>query len=247
MIGLMLTQYAEGAASRYATLLHAFTGSWSHASQQNDPLMPRTRTNLARNAFQIADTYLAIEQESVAEVTREIALNAVSDALKDIELDNDTPELSDRVSEHVNATIKHAVEEITLQVNRDILNLLKKLQAWALDVDMIQFKHQLSRRDALVRKRIQGDGPEFYFRDRAGRKLKAEKFVRQTWRQHLLLVYVETYLFTIMEHGFERATLKHPDLKHQFAGREFDIATEYPQMRNDLFHPNTNLFVEVVL
>ena len=117
------------------------------------------------------------------------------------------------------------------------------LKRRALDVDMLLATENISRQNAIVKASIAGGTPEYVSRDRAGRRHPSQRFVRQAWRQHLVLLWIETKLFTFAAHGHTQARVTHTEPDHRFNDLAFSMTLEgtptYHDIRDEVFHPNS--------
>jgi hypothetical protein len=91
---------------------------------------------------------------------------------------------------------------------------------------------------------------DFFFHDKASRKWESKLFVRSVYRQTLLSVYNEIVLYTLADHGIDRAEVEHhsPDAQHDGMVIALSSSTELPtysEIRETVFHPNANAWLKM--
>jgi hypothetical protein len=94
--------------------------------------------------------------------------------------------------------------------------------------------------------------PQFAFLDRAGRRWSSERFVRTIWRHALVLTWNETALLTMTDHKIAEAEIDHSDESYAKRGAIISLAEDaigitWDQVRDDVFHPNSNAWLVPVI
>lgn len=243
-----LTLEAEFAAARYTLLTESWRSLFNQALGASDFGSPAAFKRLTRDAFSLAETFLAEEQEASERVLREIAIEAHQTTLDELQSVS-ADELSDAALEHLRVTQSYMLDELAAQMHRDVALLRQTLQRVVLEVSLAARSRQISERTALIEYRI-GNQAElsFVFNDRQSRRWSSKKFVRALWRHTLLSVYNEIVLTTLADHGIQRARVVHQDAKadvHDMViafGSNTELPT-YSEIREGVFHPNAHAFL----
>jgi hypothetical protein len=243
-----LTTYAEQAAARYGMLTDSWRSLYQNALNSSQFGWAAQAGNVVREAYAIAETFLAEERQIADRVVAEVAHDALETTLAEI-ASADTSELSDAVLEHLRATQSYILDELIAQVHRDIALLRQTLQRAVLEVNIASRSRGISKRTALIEYMIGNQSQmDFVFHDRTARKWASKKFVRAIWRHTLLAVYNEVALMTLADHGLTRARVRHQNPAadaHNMVisfGPNADLPT-YSEIRNEIFHPNANAII----
>lgn len=244
MIPLMLSERAEQAARRYddfaATLETIFKASLM-SSNFGDAGQPQ---KMFAEAYEAASSYFERDKQSMNEDVVEIAEAARQSALTKLE-SIDSSGLQDAAYEHLSETQTYLSDQLAAQVHRDIAQMRHQLQAAILDVAMIAHARRIPHRKAQVAWMMSNEPSlALAFVDRRGRRTPSRAYVRALYRQALLSVHNEITLMTLADHGLEHASVVKMEEGAEKVVERISI-TEYTARRSELFHPNSNSFLDV--
>jgi hypothetical protein len=252
IITQIISGEADSAANRYGMLVEAWRASYARALDQSHFGTPKQLQQILVDAYAVAGLFLDAERQLIADVSDKIALEAQQATLDQLGAASAST-LADAVSEHVRASDAYLEREVMIQIERDIAFLQMSVRRTYLNVSMSARAQNLATRAALMQYRI-GNASElnFFFHDRRNQKWPSRRFVRAVWRQHLLSVYNETVLLTLIEHGLDTALIEHADKKAPPHGMEISVNSDselpnYAEIKDDLFHPNADAFLTMVL
>lgn len=246
MIVNEISALAEKAADRYLNVIFGFRGAYSKAISQQDPTTAKVLSEFSANLYDIARTYLNSEEDVINSVTAEIALLSASDALSAVGATESANDIVDALSAYLNAFKDYIRSEIAVQLERDIAAVRKKLRSIGLQAEILSGSTGISRKAAIIQLKLTDSGEfRFYFTDRQNRKWPSQKYVRTIWRQHLLSVYNEVYLYVLSKYGRKTAMVKHMDANSKSHMVTFNIV-EYEAIKDEYFHPNANAVVSAV-
>ena len=245
IIQIRMTAEAEAAAQRYAMVVETWRAIFAQALDSRHFGTARGMSEAIDNAYRVGAVFLEQERHEIARILLEIASEAHTATLSELSV-TDTRELTDAVSEHLSEAETHLAHEMTLQVERDIAFLRQSLQRAVLQVSIHARAHRIALKAALIQYRI-GNAAElqFFYHDRMNRKWPSRKFVRAVWRHSLLSLYNEVVLLTLADHGLDRAEVSHLDPRADSNGLVLAMSSgtalpTYSEVRNDLFHPNSD-------
>lgn len=246
-----MTAEAEAAAARYDSLAHTWRTHYEHILGSGRLGSAKQMFTLKNQAYQIARTYLATETELIQAKFQEIALEAFSDTLRDLQ-SHDTVELTDAFYEHLLDAQEHLQRELTIQLERDVVLLGQILRRTTLQVMNMARASGRTIAEALMEYRIGSNSKlQFFFHDRANQKWASRKFVRAVWRHALLSVYNEAVLSVLADHKIDRAQVRHANPKATTNGLIISMGpnTEHPtyeEIFNEVFHPNSDALLGMV-
>ncbi|MBX4911361.1 hypothetical protein HJA82_29045 [Rhizobium bangladeshense] len=246
MICNYLTELAGLATVRYGLFTDGLRAIYRRAlnSQVLDD------SEAAREAAQLALTFLGSEREAMQAAILEIAEIAHRETLDEI-ASNDTEKLADEALEHLSVSASYLADELLAQASRDIATMRRSIQRVRLEVSLASRASGRSRRAAMMEYMVGNKSElEFFFHDKASRKWESKLFVRSIFRQTLLSVYNEIVLFTLADHGLDRAVVEHhsPDAQHDGMVIALSSSTELPtysEIRETVFHPNANAWLKM--
>lgn len=244
MIGDRFTAAAERAAHRYSVFLMGLEGLYARHAATDQPGSALTRQRLAAQAYGLAETFLSQE---ISEIDR--AVTQERDFAFHATVLAQTPP-SDAIREHTQAIAADLEHNLRTQLERDIGAVAKALRSIELRAILIQTSRNIPRLVALDMVRQSGDaGVQFHYTDRAQRKWSSTKLVRTLYRHAFVLTWNETALLAMADWGFLGAVIQHPDASHGESGTVISLAEDlqgvsWEQVREDVFHPNSNAWVE---
>lgn len=243
-----LTAVAERAAARYALLLAGFGSVYAQMVQGNAPGADRTRRLAATHAYTLAESYLAEEADHILQGLAEIREGAVGETRAMLGVTEAEP--SPDVAAHTDAIAAELENSVRVQIERDVASLTRGLRVAGLRGALSAKAGGLAPHVALARLRgVPGQlVPDFTYMDRAGRRWPSAKYVRTLWRHALVLGWNESALLTMAEHGVSFAEVRHPDADFAEAGTRVSLTEDpqhvsYEQLREDVFHPNSNAWL----
>ena len=240
---------AESAVDRYNALLQGFSGLFSQALSSPDFTSSKARTWLSKSAYTLARSFLENERAIAQVETLESGLRGASAGVNDLGGIRHDPEVGTQLSELASASCDALIREIAIQIERDILTLVKKLRDLALSVNLMSSSGRLSRKAAMTKVKIdQGTSPSFSFVDRANRKLPSHKFIRAIWRQHLLTAHIEAHAKFLANAGLTRASIQSPNADHRFNNMIVGLTGEddlppLVDVMQEVFHPNSEAYL----
>lgn len=245
MIQHILTKYADEAAARYGLLADSWQANFARVMSDLD-FGTSSHTAKFINAAQDAGQIFVEQEMAIGKMLfDEIALNAHQATLREIS-SNDTEALTERITEHLRASLEYVAMQLLAQVLRDVTLLRQKMQRVALETFAASRSRGISQRSAMIEYRI-GNSTEFDFSfyDRAGRKWNSRKFVRSIWRHTLLSAYNETVMLTLADHGISRARVVHEDVNADVHNTVISFGANtthatYSEIVEAVFHPNSN-------
>ncbi len=246
MIVNHLTEFAGQASIRYAMFTDGLRSIYRDALTSQ---MLSDAQHVAR-ATQYGVRFLEGEASRIASDIEEIAASARKTTLSQI-ASNDSSDLTDEALEHLRASSDYLYSELAAQVSRDIATLRKSIQRVRLEVSLAARTSGRSRRAALIEYMVGNKADvQFFFHDKASRKWESKGFVRSIWRQTLLSAYNEVVLFTLADHGIDRAVVEHhsPNAQHDGVVIALSSNTELPtysEIRDTVFHPNANAWLKM--
>jgi hypothetical protein len=243
---------AEAAADRYALLVEAWRSLYSGALDRNDFGSQRQMDDVTAQAYAIGHTFLEGEGAHIGTISERIALGALQSALDDL-TSNDSAELTEAASEHLSDAESYVERELAIQVERDIAFLRQSLRRAYLQVSLAATAQGIPTRAALIQYRI-GNASElhFFFHDRGNQKWPSRKFVRALWRHHLVTLWNEITLLTLADHGLGEAIVDHASPASHSHGMIVSMSAgsahpTYSEIRNEIFHPNSDAILKARL
>lgn len=246
MIANHLTDLAGQAYSRYGMFTDGLRSIY------RDALASQTHSDVEaiNRANDLALLFLRNEADSIARDIDDVAEKARATTLSEIS-SNDASQVTDEALEHLSVSSDYLYNELVAQVYRDIATLRRSIQRVGLEVSLAARSSGRSRRAAMIEYLV-GNKTDiaFFFHDKASRKWESKLFVRSVWRQTLLSAYNEVVLFTLADHGLDRAVVEHhsPDAQHDGMVIALSSNTELPtysEIRDTVFHPNANAWLRM--
>jgi hypothetical protein len=241
----LFTDHAERASLRYQGIDHGLAGAYSKAVNSRDPFVASVIGDLNTTGFNLATSYLEVENQAIQEQTSKLALQALADAEQALGVGKESPELPDALVTHLNAAQEHLSNVIATQLERDIAQNAKRFRDALLRANIQALTTGISRRNIMASLKAKGaDGPLFFYTDRMSRKWPSHKFVRGEVRLHYLRAYVDSYIFGLAQNGETHAKVIYPDAQNPNHGRVIALAGEgpdtYDEVLNEIFHPNSD-------
>jgi hypothetical protein len=244
MIANLLTELAGQASTRYQMFTDSLRSIYHNAlaRQALDDTRPMAEAN------QLASVFLEAEANHIGDDIDEIAREARTETLQQI-ASNDASELTDEALTHLRVSSDYLYSELVSQVYRDIATLRKSIQRVRLEVSLAARSSGRSHRAAMIEYLVGNKADiAFFFHDKASRKWESKTFVRAIWRQTLLSAYNEIVLFTLADHGLDRAVVEHHSPDAQYHGMVIALSSNtelptYSEIRDTVFHPNANAWL----
>lgn len=247
MIAKRLTQLAEESAMRYAALCQLWQGVFDRALTDKHFGFADHPSNVARECYALAETYLADERDHIDRIIEEVAREAHQTTLSQI-ASADSDELEDAALDHLAQTAHYLADELIAQIHRDIAMVRQAVQRIQLEVYTAARARRIPERQALIEHQIaHREALQFMFADRYARKWSSKKFVRGLWRHTLLSAYNETVMIDLADHGLETAAVMHEQDGHAATISLTGALNlmSYADSRAEYFHPNSNAYLSM--
>lgn len=245
-------ELTNAAVDRYGSFLSVLRAQ-SDAVFRRDPTSEAMRNEALKTAQSAARTFLVSEQVQIEQDSRYVALSAQRAALTDMGYSSSG--LTSKIEDFVLDSAYFTSRILAAQAERDVIAMAQHIQNTALRVDLYarSGRHTVSSAAAqvMIEDRMV---PAFRFVDRMGRKFKASKHIRDTYRMHLLNIYNEVYMDTVATYGRETVRVYHPNPDYKWFGAELLIVTGgsadpdlplYYDVREEIFHPSSDAVVTV--
>jgi hypothetical protein len=244
-----ITQRALDATARYQAFLDRLRRQFEIAVA-DDPTHGSVRLEAAAIAKEQAQDWLADEAEVIRIDTYGLGLDAYSAAAR--ATGQASPEAPTELHAHFGNTGNYLLEILAAQAARDISTMVREVNATGMRVDMAQRAGK--RKDAALAAAVmdRGQGPEFRFVDRLGRRYSSSKHVRDQYRHHLLTTTNEAFLYAMSEAGVDEVQINHPERNHKWHGEivgthdDKATGTSYYDIRDEVFHPSSDAFLSIV-
>lgn len=245
----LLDSFAMQSGERYVDLLNSFRNLLWNAMRQN-PKDMRNRTYLKQTALERARLFRETEQ-SMFDFSLETVASKVEqmfEAETGVKIDFDKIPFAVDYMEEMRA---YFGTELTSQLQRDVAQVERRLVDFSLEVfmtDRVINDPVQAHMNALIDTR---ENMKFYFKDRSGRRNLSQKFIRATTRHALLVSAVELYAIAASYVG-DHMEVTHFENGAKSVGMKVGFRREqgYPllaDIRDEVFHPNSNAFLKVVL
>ncbi|MBO6507504.1 MAG: hypothetical protein JJ979_03295 [Roseibium sp.] len=252
MITNKFSELAERAGERYGLVLETWRSIFNRAVANARFGSPAVKNQALIEAYNVAHKHVDDETERMRADLEQIALEARSAALAVFSAD-DTSELTDELTQHLNDCVEHLRSEYAIQIERDIASLRKNLTITALQISVSARAQGVSRRNATLQYQV-GNSREmrFYFHDRANRKWPSRKYIRTIWRHELLDLYNDVVLATAAEYGAAELEVSHAHAKAGVHGKRLSLSynselPNYSEVKAEIFHPNSeSILVPIV-
>lgn len=232
MYPLRYTQVSTEAGERYLVILQAFRGLLQNALAR--PFSSRTAADLRVEAERVATTFARTERTIIETELRDTAQNAQERVLDDLNVSGrvETPEA---LETFLTQSVEHLDVEIASQLARDIATLVKRYREFGIEAQL----HGNATPNRLSQYSVR-----FYFRDRAGRIIPSQRFVRVAWRQSLVALGAEFYLLEASQRAARSVVVTYPDPNHRNEGLEIALhpsqrGVSFLDVRDEVFHPMT--------
>jgi hypothetical protein len=245
----LLDNLSMQSGERYVDLLNSFRNLLWNAMRQN-PKDMRNRTYLKETALERARTFRETEQAmfdfSLENVVSQVQQKLFADTGVGVNFDEIT-----FANDYLDDIRRYFGTELTSQLQRDVAQIERRLSDFSLEVFMTERSTNdpiQAHMSALIDTR---ENMKFYFKDRSGRRNLSQKFVRATTRQALLTAAIELYAIGAsligdhMEVVHFEGSAKANGIKIGFRREQgFPLLSD---VRDEIFHPNSNAFLKVVL
>lgn len=245
-----LNEMSGAAVDRYGLFLNVLR-SQSDTVFRRGPTDETLRNEALAVAQGAARSFLTLEQDRVTTDTIEVARRAHSASLTDLGVSGEglAPHLEDFSFD----SAYFITRIIAAQSERDIMSMAQHIQGNALRIDLYVRSGRHTPVTAAAQVMIEDNQmPAFRFIDRMGRKYKASKHIRDTYRQHLLNVYNEVYMDVVASYGHDSVRVDHPNPDYKWFGAELAIVTGsdadiplYYDVRDEIFHPSSEAVVTI--
>ena len=235
---------SERHGDQHRTLIAAFLNESKSAMAGHLAFSRVGADRLKATLSDIALTYLEMNEEKIEEILPEISKDAHRAALEHLRMSDaeiDADQLSELLGDVESASSSFISGEIVSQVNRDVNQVIRDYRNASIRASMLA--ENVGQQAANIQVMIDemNSGRKLWFKDRAGRKIPSQKYVRRLWRQVLRDHWVQVYIKTLAMFGETKAVVWHEDHKHRAFGIELDILEpDYGLHDIDkVFHPNS--------
>lgn len=146
-----------------------------------------------------------------------------------------------------------AYDKVDAQARFDAEAIIKKFSDISMQVVLLSRQKGWSTSASIiaVKSKMSAD-TRFRFLDRAGRSWDSTAYIKTVTRQHFLLTYNESYLFSASSRGTNKFKVVTKDIGHTNNGVKFllaptdEDAETYYDIRERVFHPNSNALVSTL-
>lgn len=249
MIGVILDSLSVKAGERYVNFLLSLRGVLSASS--GVPVKDnRAFANIRMGSYEVAQTFMESEVEFFERDLQSLQDRARALAQSDVL--SGAPSKTLVLSDYADELVTWFRQELRSQIERDINTAVQKRREIALDATLMARSKGYSEEVAYQLASSRRGGVNFYFKDRAGRKYPSQKFIRQLYRQGLITIAIESYALEAAAYGVAELEIVHPDNNHGYVGERITLV-EKPNMltlaevRDEVFHPNSNAFLRAVV
>jgi hypothetical protein len=246
------TDRAARAVERYGAFL-SILRSQADTVFRRGPTDEQLRLEALAVAQDAARAFLGSEQGQINDDTASVALSAYKAAMSDLGLSSDNLEPFNRFGDFIFSASYYVSRLLAAQAERDIVQMAQHIQGTALRIDLYVRSGRHSPSTAAAQVMLEDNQmPAFRFVDRAGRKFKASKHIRDVYRQHLLNIYNEVYMDVVADHGHEVVYVAHPEPNYKWQGKPLLIVTGgtkdhplYYDVKDEIFHPSSESTVTI--
>ena len=246
-----LTRLALSAGSRYRLLLASLNQIYLQFTENAKPLTPALRKRVLSQAYNIAEGYLTSELEILQEAVNSEVSDAIFVTAISANVQSDDP--TSDMTENANTVFSELEHMIRTQLERDINTMIKSMRNQTLRASLLARSKGGSMTAAMNSIRTSpGNDTRYTFLDRAGRNWPSDKFIKTIVRHALVIVWNETALIFMADHGIDKAIIEHQDADFSELGTiisisEDDTGVTWDEIRDDVFHPNTNAWVSPII
>lgn len=234
---------AEAAVERYGHFLDILR-SQADIAFRRGATDEGNRDEAFQTALSAARSYSTREHAEINDDTLTVAIAAHKRALTD--LGAKQVAIPDRFADFIYSSAMYASRLLAAQAERDVMSMAQHIHTTALRVDLYVRTGRHTRSSAAAAVMLEDQHtPAFKFIDRAGRRFKSTKHIRDTYRMHMLHNYNEVYMDTVADHGHDSVFIDHPDPSFKWFGEEVAIVSGehelplYYDIKDEVFHPSS--------
>lgn len=225
-------------AIRYTTFLETIQAAYNRTILSAD-LSPRTLDQFKKEIANIHKHYLEREVQMLVDVHDKLQNMISSDTQAQKISVVDDSEWGNYLSDNTN----FLYESIKIQSYKDTLHINNFIRAKALQVRSL---NDYQSAYSLV---FNHSELSFYYTDKLGRKINSVKYVRTASRDYLVKNYNDMVVGSAILNGNDTVTVDHVDHNHEDYGKVFAVSgshdVNYFDVREDVFHPNSNAIVRL--
>lgn len=233
---------AAAAGKRYANMLQHFRAVLL-ASLLDRPDDQRVKDLLRRTVVRISQDFLADEVMKFAAFGQDLADRARIEAADDLG-GKELGEEDDVLIQYVEDLGEAWSTELVLQINRDIEQVMRRWQEFALDYHMRRRKTSAAEARAAATENAKRR-TDFNFTDKAGRKSESSTFAEKHTRHYALTFAFEVYAMEAHKLGASHMVI----VKEREGDRVDFVAGANPtfaELRDEVFHPYSTATLKAV-
>lgn len=236
---------ANSAYDLYETFLKGLVGEFAVALDAADPSTIAVRSKFARNADKLLKRFAS----DVENLTTEIAVDAANLGIEHSKV-GATVETRAQIADALYEIQSEAKANLIGAAAGDVQRAVKELSRVAYTIELDAMAGN-SRSSAIIRARIgrvTGLRRAFVRADRAGKTWNTQIYAKTVVRSLAALSYADAMVFATAAAGKTKVRVRNqPNHRHDgmivSIFRE-DSNTSYLDLREEIFHPNTNSWLE---
>lgn len=245
-----LTEMAERSVQRYDGFLASLRGEADLLFRRGS-LIESVRDEIFHRSLELARTFSAREQAELNDDAQTVAIDAHERALTELGARSET--IPDRFAEFIFSAALYSTRLIAAQAERDVMSLMQHISTNAMRVDLYVRSGRHTASSAAAAVMIEdSQAPAFNFIDRAGRRYKSTKHIRDIYRASLINISNEVFMDVVASAGHDSIFVQHPDPSYKWHGAELLVISGaeglplYYDVKDEIFHPSTNASVTII-
>jgi len=235
------SEASGNASERYLIMTGAFQSVYSTAVGEG--VYSELTTNGVRDELRdIGHTHYYAEEMALRQEMQDVISQARTSAMRHLGYESSKISL-DTVYDAYNAQYEFTKREIATQIERDISQIIKRYRNFGIKVELIRTTNGWSEASSHSTMLMKEKRDKLWFRDRAGRRVPSQRYIRTLWKSSLRDLYVQAYLSQIAVFGEKFATIWHPNPKHKSFGSVIYLdgrEPAYDDLKDTVFHPNSD-------
>lgn len=232
------------AVQQYLTMLSAIQGVFANALDSHDPTTPKARTELRTELVHCVNAaaigiFDSIQRDVLQ--ASDMAIQEIGTRMGVVMSEDGKSSLMDHIGEIADSTCF----SVALCAKRDAETASATLRKVSMEVELMRLSGK-SKVGALIQSKFGAvRNLSFFQPDRLGRKSSSADFVARLIQHSVVLAGVESKLFYLSKLGRDLAVTTGSDKPMVFSITGSTPGyPSYEEIRDSLFHPNSNLSVE---